>query len=87
MTGQAASLSSREKAKCTIKGAVEVVCGICSEERGGEMWIKQKAETVALRPDLNPGLAAFPGALHSGGQGWAADGEGGRRSSFRKYLS
>lgn len=70
-----------------IKGAVEVVCSIYSEERGGKVWKKQKAERLALRLALNPGLAAFPAALQRGGQSWAADGEGSRSSSFRKDLS
>ena len=70
-----------------IKGAVEVVCGICLEGREEKVWKKQKAERLALRPDLNLGLAAFPATLQSGGQGWAADGEGSRSSSFRKDLS
>lgn len=47
---------------------------------------KSRREKAALRPDLHPGLAAFPAAMDSGGQDWAADGEGGRSSSFRKDL-
>lgn len=53
-----------------IKGAVEVVCGLCSEGRGEKLWKKQKPEGLALRPDLNLGLAAFPATLQSDGQGW-----------------
>lgn len=33
------------------------------------MWKKKKAERLALRPDLSPGLTAFLVTLQSDGQG------------------